>query len=154
MGLPSAPIMSAASCDHRSSNRPFRSFRDGGITAEAFRDIQDKCIRDVVALQEEAGLQSITDGEFRRASYWAHFVEKVDGFGVEQALFTFGDADEQSQEFLASHVTDKVRRTHSISGDELDFLRGATRHTPKLTLPSPPTMHFWRGPGRRGARGL
>jgi hypothetical protein len=42
-------------------------------------------------------------------------------------------------------VTGKLGRAKSISGDEFDFLASVTTGTPKLTLPSPPTMHFWAG---------
>ncbi|MCB0000705.1 MAG: hypothetical protein KDE56_33300, partial [Anaerolineales bacterium] len=55
----------------------FKQFDRGEIDAAQFRAVQDDSIRAVVRLQEEVGLQSITDGEFRRVSYWAHFVEKV-----------------------------------------------------------------------------
>ena len=123
----------------------FKQFDQGEIDAAQFRAVQDDSIRAVVRLQEEVGLQSITDGEFRRVSYWAHFVEKVAGLGVKTAVFTFHDDNQQEQNFLCPHVEGRVERTQPISGDEFDFLRQTTRQTPKTTLPSPPTMHFWRG---------
>ncbi|MFV1988721.1 MAG: 5-methyltetrahydropteroyltriglutamate--homocysteine S-methyltransferase, partial [Gemmatimonadota bacterium] len=52
----------------------FRQKSRGEIGEEEFRLAQDDAIKDVVRLQERVGLQSITDGEFRRASYWSHFV--------------------------------------------------------------------------------
>ena len=124
----------------------FHALSDGDIDAEAYRAIQDQCIRDVVALQEEAGLHVVTDGEFRRASYWSHFVEAVDGLTVRTAHYRFHDAEGESRAFMAPHVAGTVRRTRSISGAEFDFLKSVTRETPKVTMPSPPTMHFWGGP--------
>ena len=95
-------------------------------------------------MQEDAGLESITDGEFRRASYWARFVERTQGLEVRQALFRFRGEDGEETGFTAPHVAAPVRRTGSIAGDEFAFLAASTRRTPKITLPSPPTMHFWR----------
>lgn len=104
----------------------------------------ESAIREAVALQEDAGLKSVTDGEFRRKSYWSHFVEAVDGFGVRPSVFRFRDAHGHRQEFLAPFVEGRIARTRPISGAEYDFLRAVTRQTPKITIPSPPTMHFWR----------
>ncbi len=129
----------------RELKQAYRAFNEGRLSAEAFRQVQDQCVRNVVTLQEELGLQAITDGEFRRASYWAHFVEAVEGLTVKPALFVFRDESSHRQEFLAPHVSGQLRRSRSISGDEFTFLKSVTRRTPKLTLPSPPTMHFWRG---------
>jgi 5-methyltetrahydropteroyltriglutamate--homocysteine methyltransferase len=125
----------------------FREVSAGKMTAEAFKAVQDRAIRDAVKLQEELGLEAITDGEFRRASYWSHFVEAVDGLSVGPAIFTFRDDHGHKQDFLSPQVTGKVRRARSISGDEFDFVRGATKRTPKITMPSPPSMSFW---GNRG----
>lgn len=122
----------------------FRCHRAGGIGDAELVAAQDAAIRDAVALQEGAGLRSITDGEFRRASYWARFVERVDGLEVREALFTFHDDCGDELAFTAPHVAGKVRRTRPIAADEYEFLRKTTRETPKITLPSPPTMHFWR----------
>ncbi len=123
----------------------FRAYHQGEITPGEFQQIQDDSIRHVVALQERVGLQSITDGEFRRASYWAHFVEKVEGLTVDTAVYTFHDEQNEEAEFLAPHVAGKVQRSQSVSGAEFDFLQDTTSQTPKITMPSPPTMHFWRG---------
>ena len=48
--------------------------------------LQDDCIRDVVKMQEEVGLQVVTDGEFRRGSYWGRFVERIEGFEIKPAV--------------------------------------------------------------------
>ncbi len=125
--------------------RAFRSVSSGDMAASAFTAIQDRCIRDVVDMQEKIGLQAVTDGEFRRTSYWSHFVDAVDGLGVAPARFRFRDDAGEEMEFLSPHVEGPVRRVRSYSGDELRFLMATTDRTPKLTMPSPPTMHFWSG---------
>ncbi len=125
----------------------YRALRDGSLDPDAYRDLQDRAIRDAVALQEEVGLESITDGEFRRASYWARFVEAVDGLGIGPAAFSFHDEAGEELPFLAPRVEGRIRRRESISGDEFAFLAATTNRTPKITLPSPSTMHFWGGAG-------
>jgi 5-methyltetrahydropteroyltriglutamate--homocysteine methyltransferase len=122
-----------------------RAWSDNRLSDAELEAIQDRAIHDAVALQEEAGLESITDGEFRRASYWSRFVDKVEGMTAEPARFAFRDESGREQEFLAPHAAGKLARRGPISGAELDFLARATRRTAKITLPSPPTMHFWRG---------
>ncbi len=121
----------------------FRAHSEGRMSAAEFRAVQDGCIRKAVALQQEIGLQAVNDGEFRRASYWSHFVDGIDGLDVAKARFDFHDAAGHDTEFLAPKVTGKLSRAKSISGGEFDFLASVTTATPKLTLPSPPTMHFW-----------
>ena len=125
----------------------FREVSAGTMTDAAFKAVQDRAIKDVVKLQEEIGLEAITDGEFRRASYWSHFVEAVDGLSVGPAIFTFRDDHGHKQDFLSPQVTGKVRRARSISGGEFDFVKSVTKATPKITMPSPPSLHFW---GNRG----
>jgi 5-methyltetrahydropteroyltriglutamate--homocysteine methyltransferase len=119
---------------------------ESGARSEAdFTAILDESIRAVIRLQEAVGLESITDGEFRRISYWARFVDRVEGMTVAPATFRFRDESGREAEFLAPHVRGPVRRATSIAGDEYRFIRAHTSRTPKITLPSPATMHFWRG---------
>jgi len=122
-----------------------RAFANGAIDEAEFRAIQDTCIRDVVHLQEDIGLESITDGEFRRGSYWSHFIKGVEGFTVRDALHTFRDEQGNELKFTAPHTEGKLRNKGGISTAEFQFLKSATKRTPKITMPSPPTMHFWRG---------
>ena len=89
------------------------------------------------------GLHAITDGEFPRASYWSHFVEGIAGLAVAQARFDFRDDAGHTIHFMAPHVIGPLIQKHSLSGTEFDFLKTTTAHTPKITLPSPPTLQFW-----------
>ena len=133
--------------------KAFRDFSEGRIDAGAFHAEQDRSIREVVALQEELGFQAVNDGEFRRISYWAHFVEATDGLEVEQSRFDFHDDQGKVTHFLAPKIAGKVKRGRSISGEEFDFLKSVASVTPKITMPSPPTMHFWAKPGQAKAAG-
>jgi 5-methyltetrahydropteroyltriglutamate--homocysteine methyltransferase len=122
----------------------FRQFAAHEIDEGAFTQIQDECIRDVVTLQEETGLEVATDGEFRRGSYWGRFVERTDGFAIRPAIFKFRDDHGHEVEFTAPYATSRIKRTRPLALDEFAFLRDTTRVTPKITLPAPSTMHFYR----------
>jgi len=123
----------------------FRRHAAKEIDDAAFRAIQDQAIRDAVRLQEQCGLEVVTDGEFRRVSYWARFVFLIEGLSVREALFKFHDEHGHEAEFTTPHVSGRVRRSGPIALDEYEFVAGITRATPKITMPSPSTMHFWRG---------
>ena len=123
----------------------FRQHAAGEIGAAEFKRIQDDAIRGVIRLQHEAGLGVVTDGEFRRGSYWSRFVELTDGLTVREAVFKFRDDHGHEQAFTAPHVIGKAARRQPITLDEFTFLREASPAVAKITLPSPSTMHFWRG---------
>jgi 5-methyltetrahydropteroyltriglutamate--homocysteine methyltransferase len=126
----------------------FRRVAAGEIGREEFRALQNAAISGMVDLQAEVGLKVATDGEFRRSSYWSHFVEAVEGLTVKESLFTFHDQHGHEQHFTAPHVIGKVRREKPVASTEFAYLSPVAKArglTPKVTLPSPPTMHFWRG---------
>jgi 5-methyltetrahydropteroyltriglutamate--homocysteine methyltransferase len=122
----------------------FGQFAAHEIDEGAFSQIQDECIRDVITLQEETGLEVATDGEFRRGSYWGRFVERTDGFAIRPAIFKFRDDHSHEIEFTAPYARSRIKRTRPLALDEFAFLRDTTRVTPKITLPAPSTMHFYR----------
>jgi len=123
----------------------FRAFHAGEIDDARFAATQDAAIRDVVKLQEEIGLAVVTDGEFRRGSYWSRFVERTEGLNVAAARFQFRDEEGRELAFTAPFVTGKVARRNPIALDEFEFLFRHTNAIAKVTLPAPSTMHFWRG---------
>jgi len=122
----------------------FRQNAKREIDDAEFRKLQDQCIRDVVALQENVGLQVVTDGEFRRGSYWGRFVERTEGFSIKPASFKFRNDAGHEVEFTAPYTQNKIRRAQALALDEFDFLRTVTKVTGKITLPAPSTMHFYR----------
>ena len=112
----------------------------GEIDAATLRAVQDRCIRDVVAQQEAVGLQSITDGEFRRDWWHIDFLRGFDGVAVGPGQYgvKFQGADEQPP---LLRVTGKIRRSHPNMLDHFTFLKSATKRTPKFTMPSPAMLH-------------
>ena len=122
----------------------FRKHATGELAEAELRAAQDEAIRDVVKLQEDCGLDVITDGEFRRISYWEKFVRLTEGLEVRDAVFTFRDAEGHESKFTAPYVGKPVRRAAPITLDEFSFLKALTRRTAKVTMPAPSTMHFYR----------
>jgi 5-methyltetrahydropteroyltriglutamate--homocysteine methyltransferase len=122
----------------------FRRRAGNEIGADQFVRIQDDCVRNAVRMQEAAGLEVVTDGEFRRGSYWGRFVERTEGLEVRAALLKFRDDHGHEVDFTAPYATAPLRRTEPLALDEFIFLRGVATATAKITLPAPSTMHFLR----------
>ncbi|HTN27880.1 MAG TPA: 5-methyltetrahydropteroyltriglutamate--homocysteine S-methyltransferase [Burkholderiales bacterium] len=122
----------------------FRQHSEGKLDDAAFRAVQDEAIREVLRLQEECGLQVVTDGEFRRISYWEKFVRLTRGLVVKDAMFRFHDAHGHESAFTAPYAVAKVGRSEPITLDEYRFASALTRATQKITMPAPSTMHFYR----------
>ncbi len=124
----------------------FRRHGAGEMTDTDFNAVLDRSIRDVLKLQEECGLAVVNDGEFRRGSYWARFVERMEGFRIGPAVFKFHDEAGRESAFTAPYVKGKLRRVRPIALDELQFISAHSKRTAKITLPSAPTMQFYSGP--------
>src|SRR5947209_1230527 len=122
----------------------FRDHHAGKLDDARFAEIQDGCIRDVVRMQEEIGLPVVTDGEFRRGSYWGRFVERIDGFAIKPAVFNFRDDHGHEVAFTAPHAERKLSRAQPLALDEFAFLRRVSKVTAKITLPAPSAMPFYR----------
>jgi len=109
-----------------------------------FKRVQDEAVREVVKLQQSVGLEVVTDGEFRRASYWGRFVGMIRGFVIKDAQFSFHDEHGHETAFTAPYVAGRLERTRSISLEEYEAAKRYTDKVVKITLPAPSTMHYWR----------
>ena len=121
----------------------------GRIDADELRGVEDEAIRDAVRKQEEVGLQSATDGEFRRASWHMDFIYQLGGINHAEDHITvqFRNA-EGTIEFTpaALHVEDRVALREPIFADAFRFVQDCvTTATPKLTVPSPSMVHYRGG---------
>jgi 5-methyltetrahydropteroyltriglutamate--homocysteine methyltransferase len=123
----------------------------GRITPAERRAIEDRAIADVVRMQEDVGLQSATDGEFRRASWHMDFIYQLGGVhpGDDKLTVAFRNEDgELSFETPALVVDDRISLPEPgpIFGDDFRYLASAvTTATPKLTIPSPSMVHYRGG---------
>src|SRR5215469_13954115 len=122
----------------------------GRISAADLCEVEDAAIADIVAMQEEVGLQSATDGEFRRASWHMDFIYALGGVSKAPGNMSvkFHNARGDIEFTPASiHVDGKVRIEETIFADAFTFLKDhVTTAVPKLTIPSPNMVHYRGGP--------
>jgi 5-methyltetrahydropteroyltriglutamate--homocysteine methyltransferase len=120
----------------------------GEITAAQLRAAEDAAIREVVRMQEDIGLQSITDGELRRGSWHMDFLYQIGGVTrVQDNLKVQFHNDAGDIEFTPSalKVTGRLTYEKCIFGEDFTFLQSVTRGTPKLTIPAPSMIHYRGG---------
>ena len=120
-------------------------FRERAIGEDTLREIEDRAIRDVIALQEDIGLQCVTDGEFRRGAFFSHFVKTVDGMSVKETPFLFSNDEGDTVQAVAPYTKGRLKRAKGITTDEFSFAQGITSRTVKVTLPAPPYVNFLGG---------
>jgi len=122
----------------------------GTIDADELRTAEDAAVRRVVRMQEDVGLQTATDGEFRRTSWHMDFIYQLGGVARTDEKLTVhfrNDHGELDFESAALKVHDRVTLTDTIFGDAFRFLRetASPTQTPKLTIPSPSMVHYRGG---------
>src|ERR1700678_3487031 len=125
-------------------------FAGGRITADDLRAVEDEEIIGAIRMQEEVGLQSATDGEFRRASWHMDFIYALGGVskapGNLAVKFTNPSGTIEWTP-AALHVGSKVRLEQTIFGEDFTFLKShVTTAVPKQTIPSPNMVHYRGGP--------
>ena len=120
------------------------------ITAEQLRLVEDKAITEIVNFQQDVGLQSITDGEFRRTYFHIDFLEQLGGVKTDIPVTVIRADGSEELAPPVIRVIDKVRHTQNIQLADFEYLKRQVRAglTPKVTIPSPTMLHF-RG-GRAG----
>jgi 5-methyltetrahydropteroyltriglutamate--homocysteine methyltransferase len=126
------------------------SFKNHKISRQQLQEAEDRCIRSAIAMQEAASLQSVTDGEFRRAFWHVDFLTGFEGIAATQgqyALKFHGEGGAESETRSMMVVNGKVRRSRPVMVEHFKFLKSNTRRTAKLCVPAPTYLHM-RG-GRR-----
>lgn len=99
----------------------------GRLTREQWNHVCDQAIPFAVAMQEAAGIDVITDGEWRREGYFQVFYERVEGFQPDLI-------PGRTRRWPAAVAP--LRRNGPIVADGMAFLRKQTSHPIKVTLPS------------------
>ena len=124
------------------------------ITADQLRDVEDRLIRDAVGKQQDAGLQAITDGDFRRQSWSGDFLSQIGGVVIGTRAAPNAQQPASSSDKLMQWQPAETRTVArlgwpvgGIQRRSFEFLKGATTRTPKVTIPAPSMLHF------RGGRG-
>ena len=125
-------------------------FASGRIDAPALRAVEDEAISEAVAMQEDIGLQSATDGEFRRASWHMDFIYQLGGISQAPghiAVKFRNPSGNIEWTPAALHVGSKLRLDHTIFEDDFRYLQSVVKTAmPKLTIPSPNMVHYRGGP--------
>ena len=124
-------------------------WNSGGISRSDLRAIEDESIVECIAMQEDIGLEAVTDGEFRRENWWIDFISAIEGIEISEpdAAAAFQQSEEQAGNYVPKTVltTGKLGGGGPISVADFDFLRTHTRATPKVMIPSPSRIHFHGG---------
>jgi 5-methyltetrahydropteroyltriglutamate--homocysteine methyltransferase len=126
-------------------------FKAGEIDAAELRGVEDEAIRDAIALQRDAGLRTVTDGEFRRTSWHMDFIYSIGG--VEQvageSLHVKFRNEQGEYDYAppAMRIAERVSLPETIFADAFTFLRDSAtaEQQPKLTIPSPSMVHYRGG---------
>jgi 5-methyltetrahydropteroyltriglutamate--homocysteine methyltransferase len=121
----------------------------GEISDDDLRAVENAAIADVVRMQEDVGLRSATDGEFRRTSWHMDFIYQLGGIHQADEKLTvhfFNDAGTLDFASAALRVDEPITLPRTIFADAYEFLAGQVRTaTPKITIPSPSMVHYRGG---------
>jgi 5-methyltetrahydropteroyltriglutamate--homocysteine methyltransferase len=112
------------------------------------REVEDECVREVIALQERIGLRAVTDGEFRRRSWWLELILGWQGFEADRtgsAKLKWRNESGVTQGFSDLNVTGKIRWQPSSVVRAFEFLQAHARALPKVTMPAPNCVHYYMG---------
>jgi 5-methyltetrahydropteroyltriglutamate--homocysteine methyltransferase len=124
-------------------------YKKGDLAGEALRKLEDDAIRDAVTLQEDVGLQSATDGEFRRELWHTDFLSKFVNAEMYEAGIKIKFHSEQGDIDFAPPGIRVIGRLSRPEGGifvkDFAYLKSVTKVTPKQTIPSPTNMHFRGG---------
>jgi len=118
------------------------------------RAVEDRCICDAVEMQEGFGLEAVTDGEFRRRSWWLELLLNWEGISAHRTgttEFTWHTADGKEQPFSRLWVNAPIRWRASPIVRAYRFLKAHTHAVPKVTIPAPILLHMYGG-GDKGIR--
>jgi 5-methyltetrahydropteroyltriglutamate--homocysteine methyltransferase len=107
----------------------------GELTAADFKRVEDRAVDEAVRLQEEAGLEVLTDGEMRRYAFFGHLIEALDGFDkLGGWAIPFHDEVGRELVFKRPVVVEKLRWRRSMCAEEFAYLRARTARATKVTL--------------------
>jgi 5-methyltetrahydropteroyltriglutamate--homocysteine methyltransferase len=117
----------------------------GEIGADALHAVEDREIAALIEKQAAAGLKSITDGEYRRASWQTDFLVGLDGVESYMGERKFKFKGPQPRPILLRINKRLGGYTPHPMIEHFKFVKAHTKATPKMTIPSPSTLHFRYG---------
>ena len=120
-------------------------FKRGEVDAATLSAAEDRAITDAVRQQEAIGLQSITDGEFRRDWWHLDFLAQLDGVTLKENPGPKFQIAGQGEQPPIATVTGRIACSRPIMAEHFAFLSKQTSRTPKMTIPSPSMLHLRGG---------
>lgn len=122
-------------------------WKNGLISAEELREIENIGIAETVKKLESTGMKSITDGEFRRDYFHLDFLKELAGVTVTGGIDANPNAKAAEDGFTPPKltVTGKLAHVKNIQVADFEFLKSVTTQTPKVSIPSPTMVHFRGG---------
>lgn len=122
----------------------------GRISAEELRRVEDATVRDVVRMQQEVGLEGVTDGEFRRGSWHMDFLYRIGGVAKTDQLLRIqfrNEAGPVEAALGAFRIGGKLMLDSTIFAEDFAYLKSVAPAgtVPKLTIPSPSMLHYRGG---------
>ena len=114
-----------------------KQFAAGQLTPAAFKAIEDRAVDEAIALQEDAGIDAITDGEMRRYAFFGHLVDALDGFDKYGGwAIPFKDEAGEQIVFKRPVVVEKLKWRRSMCAEEWVYLRSQSKRPAKVTMVS------------------
>lgn len=131
------------------------AMRAGQMDAESYRALEDRAVDEALRIQEDAGVDVVTDGEMRRDIFFDAFVAGMEGFSHEPAWTVRFHRPEEDQAFqveIPFTVTGKITPRRSPVLDEFLAAKDRTTRPLKVTVPSPTlVVAFWNNERSRVA---
>ena len=112
-----------------------KQFESGQLSAADFKVIEDRAVNEAIALQEEVGIDVITDGELRRYAFYGHLVDALDGFD-KYGGWAIPFRDETGEQLVLKRpvVVERLRWRRSMCSEEWVYLRSRKAHVGKVTM--------------------
>lgn len=126
-----------------------KRFERGEITPPEFKQVEDRAVDEAIRLQEEAGLDVLTDGEQRRYAFYGHLIDALEGFDkLGGWAIPFHDEQGGSLTFRRPVVVEKLRWRRGMCAEEFVYLRARTPRLAKVTLISTQQAAAYYDPAR------
>lgn len=125
-------------------------YEAGEMEAEELHELEDLAIRDAVHLQQDVGLEVVTDGEYRRHTYFSHFFERMGGLEFDRNAEKGWDYTNAAGERVGAarvRIDSRIHWTAPVNADDFVFVNELSSQTVKVTLPGPCVLHFFGGAG-------
>ena len=113
------------------------AFAEGRLNQDQLREVEDRAIRDALEKQSAAGLDRVTDGEFRRGSWLTDMADAVEGFVRDRVVLDWKGPGGGPEVSSANAVGTKLRKTRHLTAHEVPFLLQTSKQPFKVTLPAP-----------------